>query len=390
VSGQASPPVVLTGDGLHGLFEALRRRQYRMVGPTVRDGAIVYDEIRTLADLPAGWIDEQDGGTYRLKKRGDGALFGYAVGPHSWKKFLFPPATRLWQARRTESGGFQMVEEREPAPRYAFIGVRSCELHAIAIQDRVFLEGPHVDPTYKDRRENAFIVAVNCGQAGGTCFCVSMKTGPKATFGFDLALTETLEGDRHGFVVEVGTERGAEILAEIPRAEAAPDDLAAADRAVARAASQMGRTMETADIKELLYRNYNHPRWDDVAKRCLTCANCTMVCPTCFCSTVEDTSDLTGDRAERWRKWDSCFTMDFSYIHGGHVRASARSRYRQWMTHKLATWFDQFGTSGCVGCGRCITWCPVAIDITEEVRAIRESEQSPAEAAAPEETDADP
>jgi len=382
-------PSVLTADGLEALFAALRRRYYRLVGPTVRDGAIVYDEIRSPADLPAGWTDEQDGGTYRLKPRADRALFGYAVGPHSWKKFLFPPATRLWQAHRTGNGGFEISEDREEPTKFAFIGVRSCELHAIAVQDRVFLEGKHVDPTYKARRERAFIVAVNCGQAGGTCFCVSMKTGPKATFGFDLALTETLEGGRHQFLVEVGTERGAEVLIEVPRGKAASEDLVAAQQAVARAASQMGRTMDTAGIKDLLYRNYDHPRWDDVARRCLTCANCTMVCPTCFCSTVEDTSDLKGEHAERWRKWDSCFTMDFSYIHGGNVRSTPRARYRQWMTHKLATWIDQFGTSGCVGCGRCITWCPVAIDITEEVRAIREGEQQPPTAPAQEAKDAD-
>ena len=382
-------PSVLPADSLNALFEALRRRGYNLVGPTVKDGAIVYAEIRSPADLPAGWTDEQDGGTYRLKRRADRALFGYAVGPHSWKKFLFPPVTRLWQARRSENGGFEFAEEREASPRFAFIGVRSCELHAIAVQDRVFLEGRHVDPTYKARREHAFIVAVNCGQAGGTCFCVSMKTGPKATFGFDLALTETLEGGGHQFVVEAGSERGAEVLTELPSGKAGSEDLAAAQRAVDRAAAQMGRTMDTAGIKELLYRNYENPRWDDVAARCLTCANCTMVCPTCFCSTVEDTSDLKGEHAERWRKWDSCFTMDFSYIHGGNVRSTARSRYRQWMTHKLATWIDQFGTSGCVGCGRCITWCPVGIDITEEARAIRDSEQRPQAAHGKESKDAD-
>jgi sulfhydrogenase subunit beta (sulfur reductase) len=382
-------PSVIMLDGLNALFEALHSRDYRLVGPTVRDGAIVYDEIQSPADLPTGWTDEQDGGTYRLKPRADRALFGYAVGPHSWKKFLFPPATRLWQARRTDGGGFEVAEDREEPPKLAFMGVRSCELHAIAVQDRVFLEGKHVDPTYKARRERAFIVAINCGQAGGTCFCVSMKTGPKATFGFDLALTETLEGGRHQFVVEVGSERGAEVLTEVPRGEAGSDDLAAAQQAVDRAVGQMGRTMDTTDIKELLYRNYDHPRWDEVAGRCLTCANCTMVCPTCFCSTVEDTSDLKGEHAERWRKWDSCFTMDFSYIHGGSVRSTARSRYRQWMTHKLATWIDQFGTSGCVGCGRCITWCPVGIDITEELRAIRESEQRSPAPPAKEAKDAD-
>jgi sulfhydrogenase subunit beta (sulfur reductase) len=373
---------VLAADDLGALFGALRGRGYRLVGPTIREGAIAYAEISSPSELPAGWTDEQDGGTYRLKRRGDAAFFGYAVGPHSWKQFLFPPATRLWRARRTADGGFEPEDGRQAPPRFAFIGVRSCELHAIAVQDRVFLQGPHVDPTYRSRRDAAFLVAVNCGEAGGTCFCVSMRTGPKATFGFDLALTETLEGGSHRFVVEAGSERGAEVLAELPVGAAAADDVAAAEHAVERAAGQMGRSMDTAGIKELLYRNYDHPRWDDVARRCLTCANCTMVCPTCFCSTVEDTADLQGEHAERWRKWDSCFTMDFSYIHGGSVRPTAKARYRQWMTHKLATWIDQFGTSGCVGCGRCITWCPVGIDITEEVRAIRETAPGPPAGAA--------
>jgi len=203
-----------------------------------------------------------------------------------------------------------------------------------------------------------------------------MQTGPKATAGFDLALTEVLDGNRHCFVVEAGTALGTELLQEIPHREASKDDIQLAEHIVTNTAEHMGRSMDTRGIKDLLYRNLEHPRWEDVAKRCLTCGNCTMVCPTCFCTTVEDVTDLTGEQAERWRKWDSCFTMDFSYIYGGSIRSSTKARYRQWMTHKLATWIDQFGTSGCVGCGRCITWCPVGIDITEEVGAIRGSDSS--------------
>lgn len=355
------------------LFDVLITRGYRLVGPTIREGAIVYDQLHTESDLPIGWTDEQEAGTYRLKKRDDQALFGYVVGPHSWKRLLLIPELRLWQARRGENG-FEVFETRCEIPRVAFIGVRSCELHAVAIQDKVFMQGRYVDPAYSQRRDGVFIVAVNCGQGGGTCFCVSMKTGPKATGAFDLALTEVLDEGRHYFIVEAGSELGEEVLAEVRHRDPSVDELSSAERIVANTAENMGRHLETAGIKELFYRNYENPRWQEVAKRCLTCANCTMVCPTCFCTTVEDTTDLTGENAERWRKWDSCFTMDFSYIHGGSVRASAASRYRQWITHKLATWIDQFGTSGCVGCGRCITWCPVGIDITEEARAIRESE----------------
>jgi sulfhydrogenase subunit beta (sulfur reductase) len=357
---------------LETLFTALKQRGYRLLGPRVRDGAIVYDEFSSAADLPEGWSDEQDGGIHRLKRRGDQALFGYAVGPHSWKKFLFPPELCLWSAKKQE-GSFQVHAEPEKGPPLAFIGVRACEIHALLIQDRIFQQGPYVDPHYQSRRDGLFIVALNCSEAGGTCFCVSMKTGPKVTSGYDLVLTEVLDHSLHYFVAEAGTERGAEILQAIPHRETTVNEQESAERVIAHTAAHMGRTMETAGIKELLYHNLEHPRWNDVASRCLTCGNCTLVCPTCFCSTVEDTGDLAGEKAERWRKWDSCFTMDHSFIHGGSVRATPRSRYRQWMTHKLASWIDQFGMSGCVGCGRCNTWCPVAIDITEEVRAIRET-----------------
>lgn len=357
---------------LYALFKALAQRGYTIVGPTVRDQAIIYDELASPDDLPAGWTDEQDGGSYRLKKRSDAALFGYTVGPHSWKKFLFPPEKCLWKAN-TDGSDFNIVPEIEPPPRYAFIGVRACELYAIAIQDKVFIQGTHKDPVYDGRRKGLFIVAVNCAQAGGTCFCVSMQTGPKADSGFDLALTEIVSADRHYFMIEAGSAQGEEILAEIPHKPALDSEKTAAHMAVSRAAMQMGRHLNTTNIKDLLYKNTDHPRWNDVAVRCLSCANCTMVCPTCFCSTVEDVTDITGNHAERWQKWDSCFTMDFSYLHGGSVRATTKSRYRQWMTHKLAAWQDQFGTSGCVGCGRCISWCPVGIDITEEARIMREN-----------------
>jgi formate hydrogenlyase subunit 6/NADH:ubiquinone oxidoreductase subunit I len=364
---------------LQQLIPLLERRGYEVVGPTVRDGAIVYDTVKKLEDLPVGWTDEQEAGRYRLKKRDDAALFGYVVGPDSWKKYLHPAEVRLFEIQRN-GGGFRILSNKNSPPRYAFLGVRACELAAIAVQDRVLIHDRFTDPIYQSRRQGIFIVAVNCTQSAPTCFCASMQTGPRARQGFDLALTEIVEKDRHIFVVESASAAGAEVLAELEHSEASGAVCRQADEAVERAAVQT-RQMDTADIRELLYDNFEHPRWDNVAARCLSCANCTMVCPTCFCTVVDDTSDVTGDHAERWRRWDSCFTQAFSYIHGGSVRTSAKSRYRQWMTHKLASWIDQFSSSGCVGCGRCITWCPVGIDITEEVRAIRESGAIPGPAA---------
>lgn len=366
-------------EGLDALIQLLRQQGYTVVGPTVRDHAIVYAGIDGTQDLPAGWTDEQTAGKYRLLRRNDKAVFGHVVGPQSWKQFLFPATLQLFSAKRTNKG-FEISNGTEgkmsmnaELPRYAFIGVRSCELHAIGIQDKVFSEGEFTDPHYKSLRERVLLIAVNCGQAGGTCFCVSMNTGPRVQNGHDIVLTEVLNELGHFFIADAGTERGREILQSIPHEEATTIETEAAEHLVDLATQEMGRMLEADGVRELLRSTLEHPHWDEVARRCLTCANCTMVCPTCFCSTFEDVTDLSGQKAERWRRWDSCFTMDFSYIHGGSIRPTTRSRYRQWLTHKLGNWVDQFGVSGCVGCGRCITWCPVGIDITEEVRTLRKS-----------------
>jgi formate hydrogenlyase subunit 6/NADH:ubiquinone oxidoreductase subunit I len=363
---------IVGGDQLGKLIDALVRKGYEVIGPRLRDGAIVYDEVASVHDLPAGWTDEQEPGRYRLKRREDDALFGYTVGPQSWKNYLHPAEVRLWSAERQGETFRILNNEAAPQRPQAFLGARACELAAIAVQDRVLLEDKYRDPIYDQHRRGAFIIAVQCTQAASTCFCASMGTGPQVSNAFDLVLTELLGPEGHRFLVAAGSERGAEILSELETVPAKVEDQQEAGARVEAAARQQVRSIDNTGIKELLYENFEHPRWDNVASRCLTCANCTMVCPTCFCTSVEDVTDITGDHAERWRRWDSCFTQSFSYIHGGSVRTSAKARYRQWMTHKLASWIDQFGSSGCVGCGRCITWCPVGIDITEEVRAIRE------------------
>lgn len=363
---------ILHAEELAKLIELLSFKGYRTIGPLVRDGAIVYESIESSAQLPAGWSDEQERGRYRLKRREDQAWFGYAVGPHSWKRYLLPAEVRLWSAER-RGGTFRILNnEMRPTQPYAFLGVRACDLAAIKVQDRVLIGDTYRDSIYEGLRQDVFIVAVQCTHAAATCFCASMGTGPRAESGFDLALTELVGPADHRFVVQTGSERGAEVLAGLQTAPVTGADLHDAEAAVDRAASEQVRSINTAGIKELLYQNFDHPRWDNVAARCLTCANCTMVCPTCFCTAVDDVTYVTSDQAERWRRWDSCFTLSFSYIHGGNVRTSSKARYRQWMTHKLASWIGQFGTSGCVGCGRCIAWCPVGIDITEEVLALRE------------------
>ena len=352
------------------LLDGLVADGHELVGPTVRDGAIVLDRIGGAADLPRGVGDEQRPGHYRLRERGDEAWFGFAASPHSYKRLFQPPRVPLLTIRRRD--GAMTVEGPPPPPRrkVALIGARACELAAIEVQDRVLCQGQHADVDYAARRRGVFVIAVHCGEPAGTCFCASMGTGPRAASGYDLGAIELL-APAHEFVIDVGSDAGADRLRRVGWREAAAPELVAADEVVEGATGRMGRQLDTRGLPELLVASREHPRWVQVADRCLGCANCTMSCPTCFCTTTEDTTDLSGDEATRTRRWDSCFTAEFAYIHGGSARPSLRGRYRHWMTHKLATWHEQFGSSGCVGCGRCITWCPVGIDITEEVAAIR-------------------
>ncbi|WP_229738317.1 4Fe-4S dicluster domain-containing protein [Sinisalibacter lacisalsi] len=358
-------PRMIDAQGLDALIAALASDGREVFGPVRREGAVVYEEISSSDDLPKGWADEQSGGHYRLRQEGD-AFFGATLGPQGWKRLLHPPKQVLW---RTEGAGEEtkIIPEPLDTTRRAFIGARACDLAAIAAQDKVLTEGPYRDPQYAARRANLFIVAVNCTRSAETCFCTSMNTGPKATKGYDIALTE-LEGGR--FLAEAASEAGAAQLAALPSRPATADDEGAAAAGIDRARDQQ-RRIDTDGLPALLKDRPDHPRWSEVAQRCLNCANCTMVCPTCFCTTVDEVTSLEGPETERVNRWASCFTVDFSHVHGGAVRPGAKSRYRQWMTHKLATWVDQFGEMGCVGCGRCISWCPVGIDITEEAAAIR-------------------
>ena len=365
--------------GLTALIDVLKDRGYTVVGPTVRDEAIVLAEIGSAEELPFGVGVSLDAGRYRVRQRADGAAFAHSAGPQSWKTFLHPPGVQLWRTRRDGSEPASAEEENGSRERwadvegtakrtYAFVGVRPCDLAAIGVLDTVLGAGKYPDEIYTSRRDGVFVVAVECTEPGDTCFCASMGTGPGATNGYDLALTELVDETNHRFVVRVGSEAGAQVFAALP-GEPAGGGAVEAQRAVSQAAKQMTRRMPDG-MREVLAGSRESSHWDDVASRCLTCGNCTLVCPTCFCTTTEDVSDLTGEHAERWRRWDSCFDLDFSYIHGGSIRRSSASRYRQWMTHKLSTWHDQFGSSGCVGCGRCIVWCPVGIDITAEAAAL--------------------
>lgn len=356
---------VLPTQNLQRLLDALSEKGYRMVGPTVRDGAVVWETIQHVSDLPIGWRDQQEPGRYRLEQTGSHEVFGVVHGPQSLKPFAFAPREPLLQIERSRDG-FTARPTLPHSEKVAVIGARSCDLAALAVHDRIFLSDAYRDPYYAARREEFFIITVNCTRALQTCFCVSMDTGPCAKNGFDLALTEVDDQ----LLLEAGSEAGSDLLSALPLSPASETQVAEAAARVDACAKSQVRRLDRACLPQALYEAHEHTRWDDVAGRCLACANCTLVCPTCFCHKVEETPDLTRQQTEHTRLWDSCFTQEHGYIHGKNIRPTIKDRYRMWLTHKLASWIDQFGTSGCVGCGRCITWCPVGIDLTEELPAL--------------------
>ena len=361
------PTAVLNREHFDDLIAVLHARGYRVLGPTVQQGAIVHGDLTASGDLPEGWHDEQSPGAYRIRHDGDTELFGWAVGPTSIKASVFPPESVVWRGRRRE-GDIEISVPDDGEVRQAIVGARPCEVAALGVLSNVLSGGTYHDPEHDRRRNQMVVIVVECAQPAATCFCPSMDTGPDARGDYDLALTELLEPE-HRFVVRVGSELGRSLLEDVMHQVASPDDLAQRDALLERSRQAITRTLDARSAPDLLAKNLEHARWDEVAERCLSCGNCTLVCPTCFCSAFEQRTDLSGD-IEVSRRWDSCFSLDHSYLHGGPVRETTRSRYRQWLTHKLSTWVDQFGTSGCVGCGRCITWCPVGIDLTEEVAAI--------------------
>lgn len=362
-AGGRHAPRVLDEEAMAALVARLVAAFDEVLAPVRADGTLVVAPIDSALDLPRGVGTRLGPGRFRLVETAEDTFFQHGPGPQAWKRVLWPPEETVARVRRDPDGHLEALPVEVQTPSRALFGVRACDLAAIGVHDQVLAGGPHPDPGFVARRAAAFVVAVSCTSSAPTCFCASLGTGPAAGEGADVVLTEIV--DEPGRVVaEARTPRGAELLGALGRA-AGRADLDAATAMVESAARAQVRGVDPAALPELMER-LEAPTWEQVAERCLACGNCTAVCPTCFCTTVTDVTDLAASEVERVRRWDSCFTSDFAYLHGGTVRGSTASRYRQWLLHKLTTWWAQFGTTGCVGCGRCITWCPVGIDITEE------------------------
>lgn len=350
---------------LQTLLDVLAAEGYDCVGPTVLDDVIQYRPISQVSQLPKGISDQQTPGRYRLQHLTHEHFFSWTHSAQGLKPLSFAPREPLWTVQQATDETLEFLPCTPAIKPTAVIGVRACDLAALDLQDRHFLQPDNPDPYYQARRETLLLIAVNCSQSAETCFCVSTGDGPACKTGYDLALTELEDG----FVIDAATDQGQAIAARLPLQEAHINQTDQAALSVQRASKQQRRLPE-GNHETLLFNNLEHPHWQTVAERCLSCGNCTAVCPTCFCHSEQDLPTLDGRQSTHQRQWDSCFTLGHGHLHGLAIRSDTRTQYRQWLTHKLGSWHSQYGRSGCVGCGRCIVWCPVGIDLTAEMAVL--------------------
>jgi ferredoxin len=361
--------VIIQKDELDHLLKVLQARGFQTVGPLIKHNVLQYGPIQSMDDLPKGYTSVQDNGSYRLEEGQNNRYFCITHGAQSWKQFIFPSRKELFTLRK-ENGHWEGVTPKDEHPAYALIGVRPCDLAAINILDDVLIREDFTDPDYSARRSRLFILAADCLSPSGTCFCASMGTGPEAKTGYDLKLTELDDV----FLIKIGSDNGVAVMNQLKFEPAGAFHQKAAQQGREKAVEMMGRTVEAVDeLPEVLLSQLESPLWHDVGARCMSCTSCTQVCPTCFCWDAVDTTDITTSITSRERVWDSCFNLAYSAQAGGNTRPSVRARYRQWLTHKFGNWKYQFGTLGCVGCGRCITWCPAGIDVTVEISKFQEA-----------------
>jgi len=264
----------------------------------------------------------------------------------------------------------QHIEETGAPPRpQVILGIHPCDVHAIHILDKAYTS-EYPDPYYIAKRRNTILIALNCTTPGEHCFCSSFGTGPALKEGYDLLLTDL--GD--GFLMEVGSEIGKKVLHDIDM-ELIPAPrvaLVEKQKVIDNARRRFQKRLNTEGLHELLEDNFRHPLWEELMHQCLACGSCTMVCPTCFCYNVVDKLDLNLKSGKRQREWDSCMLLEYAQVALGHnFRKDRDARVKQRIYHKLVYYEPQFGTLGCVGCGRCIKTCVKKIDITDIISRLR-------------------
>lgn len=279
-------------------------------------------------------------------------------GPHNTRippKSLFLPQSEvLFQYK---NGSFLPVLSTNDL-RIIF-GIRPCDAHAVTLLDSIFDQQEYIDPFWKSRRDRTILVGLGCHQPCNTCFCSSVGSGPFDPKGLDILMTDL--GDV--YTLEVLSDKGSTLLnGQMTLSEENQERMVAFQK---KAEEGMPKVFETSGIREKLYHIFESGYWQKVSQSCLGCGVCTFLCPTCFCFDIVDETQ----RDERVRNWDTCMFRIYSQEASGHNPHPSRSeRTRQRLMHKFAYWLDHINQIGCVGCGRCVQYCPVGLDIREMIR----------------------
>lgn len=328
---------------LRDLYFILKSRRFRVVGPKVIDEVLRIGVVDGFSDFP---FSSGSSAPWRLS---DGS---FQVPPDSLKRFLYPPELELFRVEK----GFRINIPRHNYPKTAFFGITPCDMASVLVMDRVQLGK---DPYYTMARRKSLFVVQNCLKPGPTCFCSSTGSGPESKEGFDISYTIISPSE---VLFRPGSEVGLDILTDLSLEPASQEAVRRYRKLINEASVKAVADFTGAEVPDVLETMLEPQVWKEVSEGCLGCANCNMVCPTCFCFDIIDKLSLDGS-GRRVRIWDGCHSYSYAEVAGGNIRKDLWARYRHWVLHKFSYWVKQFGTLGCVGCGRCIAWCPAGIDL---------------------------
>ncbi|MGO0122055.1 4Fe-4S dicluster domain-containing protein [Desulfothermobacter acidiphilus] len=308
---------------------------------------------------------EEDGEIYfRYLREADKVYLGPKASRVPPKRFFFPATEPLF--RYAPRGNSWELAPVEPDPRpLALFGLRPCDLQGFKALDAVFLASP-VDPYYAARREKALLLGWSCLEVEPACFCVTYGYTPVTGEGADLHFTAL--GGR--YLVEALTDKGQQLVEKHSQllVPAPAELLEAKQQLETRLLASLVVPPLLEGVKEKLPLLVQDSYWEDLAQRCLGCGICTYLCPTCHCFDLFD----WGEEGDRWRCWDTCLFPEFTLQTSGHnPRARLSERLRNRLYHKLLYHYQRYGVEGCVGCGRCVSCCPVNIDIREVMTEVR-------------------
>ena len=340
-----SSNLLIKKDSFLKFIDALRS-EHRVFGPVKERNYVAFREISSSTDL---FME------YQTTMLSPGKMFIYKPREDILKFRMEAPVS---------------IEEITPTiEKQVIVGIHPCDINAILYLDKTFL-GVFPDPFYKARRENTILIGLNCMQVSENCFCSSVGAGPflKAQAGYDMILTDFGED----YLVEIKHSKASELFT-IKGKEAGPDEWRVKSEKEETVLKSFKKVIDIDGLDDLFMKNLDHPVWTTTAdERCLSCSNCVMVCPTCFCYDIVDETSMDLKGVRRIRQLDACQDLRFAEVHAGNFRLRRASRLRQFVIHNL-NYTNQYGVIKTVGCGRCITWCPTKIDLTEMAKEIQRS-----------------